>query len=279
MKRITTLTLIVATLATLCSWSSATAQTKTTKSPIAPKAEGSFRIMSYNVGAIGKFITEEFTKEDNVKLLAEIIREADADAVCFQELDSCNLRNDYFQLKRLSEEIGSQWHYKYGPAINYRGGTYGSGVAAKNKPIRCFNIHIPTRAKSEDRVVAVMEYEDFVVASTHLNYNQNDQVELINKTMMELYADSDKPVFLGGDMNAQPGSEMMLEFEKHWEIISSVAERSVQSRMVCIDFILQFKNKAPIAEVVNAHSILYSNAGDMWKASDHFPIYVDVKLP
>ena len=104
-------------------------------------------------------------------------------------------------------------------------------------------------------------------------------MELINKTITELYADSDKPVFLGGDMNAQPGSEMMLEFEKHWKLLSTVSERSVQDRMVCIDFVLQFKNKAPIVEVVNAHSILYSNVGDMWKASDHFPIYVDVKLP
>ena len=54
-------------------------------SPINAKAKGSFRIVTYNVGAINKFISDSFTKEDNVRLLAEIIREADADAVCFQE--------------------------------------------------------------------------------------------------------------------------------------------------------------------------------------------------
>lgn len=278
MRKTTIISLIITISAVLCGWGGNNIMAQT-KSPIAPKAKDSFRIMSYNVGVIKKFVNEEFTSDDNVKLIAEIIREAEADVVCFQELDSCTSRNRYFQLDVLSKQMGKEWRYNYAPAIPNRGGTYGSGVASKNEPIKCFDILIPTRKGSEDRVVAVMEYEDYVIASTHLNYNQNDQVELINKTMIELYADSDKPVFLGGDMNAQPGSEMMLEFEKHWKLLSTVSERSVQDRMVCIDFVLQFKNKAPIAEVVNAHSILYSNAGDMWKASDHFPIYVDVKLP
>ena len=247
-------------------------------SPIASKAEGAMRIMTYNVGQITKFINENFTKQDNVKLIAEIIREAEADAVCFQELDSCNMRNDYFQLKSLSEHIGNDWGYNYSAAINYRGGTYGSGVAAKSKPVKCFKIFIPTREGWEDRVVAAMEYEDFVIASTHLNYNQIEQVELINTEMKRLYGDSDKPVFLGGDMNAQPGSEMMLEFKKEWDIISTVSERSVQSRMVCIDFILQFKNRAPKAEVVNSHAILQAASGSMKIASDHYPVFIDVVI-
>ncbi len=253
------------------------AQTTAT-SPIAPKAEGTMRIMTYNVGVIGKFLTDTFTKEDNVKLIADIVREAEADAVCFQELDSCNMRNNYFQLKALAEHIGNDWGYNYTPAINYRGGTYGSGVAAKSQPIKCFKIFIPTIDGWEDRVVAAMEYEDFVVASTHLNYGQTSQVELINAEMKRLYGDSDKPVFLGGDMNAQPGSEMMLEFEKEWDIISTVTQRSVQSRMVCIDFILQLNNKAPKAKVVDSHAILQAASGSMKIASDHYPVYVDIKL-
>ncbi|MBQ5395578.1 MAG: hypothetical protein IIU59_01720, partial [Alistipes sp.] len=60
--------------------------TEILKDPISKKANGSFRIMTYNVGAIRKFTNADFTKQDNVKLLAEIIREADVDAVCFQEL-------------------------------------------------------------------------------------------------------------------------------------------------------------------------------------------------
>ena len=58
------------------------------QSPIAPKADGVFRIMTYNVGAINKFVSDSFTKENNLNMLAAIVREAEADAVCFQELDS-----------------------------------------------------------------------------------------------------------------------------------------------------------------------------------------------
>ena len=248
------------------------------QSPIAPKADGVFRIMTYNVGAINKFVSDSFTKENNLNMLAAIVREAEADAVCFQELDSCNKRNDYFQLERLTQAIDKNWSYHYAPAIKYRDGKYGTGAAAKDSPVKCFDIFIPTREGSEDRAVAVMEFEKYVICSTHLNYGQTDQVELINDTITKLYADSDKAVFLGGDMNAQPGSEMMLEFEKCWDIISTVAERSVQSRMVCIDYILQFKNQAQKVEVVNSHAILQAQSGDMKVASDHYPIYVDVRL-
>ena len=89
--------------------------------------------MTYNVGAICKFIGEDFTKEDNVKLIAEIVKESQADIVAYQELDSCNTRNDYFQLEALAKATGEDWGYFYGPAIDYRGGKYGTGIAANKK--------------------------------------------------------------------------------------------------------------------------------------------------
>ena len=71
------------------------------QSPIAPKPKGAIRIMTYNVGAICKFIDANFTKENNVQLLADVIKESQTDVVAIQELDSCNTRNDYFQLKSI----------------------------------------------------------------------------------------------------------------------------------------------------------------------------------
>ena len=94
MKRVISISIMITISALLCGWGGNYVMAQT-KSPIAPKAEGSFRIMSYNVGVIKKFVNEEFTSDDNVKLIAEIIREAEADVVCFQELDSCTSRNQY----------------------------------------------------------------------------------------------------------------------------------------------------------------------------------------
>jgi hypothetical protein len=80
-------------------------------------------------------------------------------------------------------------------------------------------------------------------------------------------------------MNAQPGSQMMKIFEQEWTIISTIAQRTVQDRMVCIDFILQLNNQAPKAEVLESRVVLDHKWGDVNIASDHYPIYVDVKLP
>ena len=253
--------------------------TEILKDPISKKANGSFRIMTYNVGAIRKFTNADFTKQDNVKWLAEIIREADADAVCFQELDSCTRRNDYFQLKSLVEAIDSKWQYHYAPAIEYQDGKYGSGIAAKRSGAHSYSIAIPTNPGSEDRVVAILEYDDYVIASTHLNGSQPDQVKIINDEIRKRYADSDKPVFLGGDMNAQPHHEMMLEFKKEWVILSSTGRTTVQDRTACIDYILQFKNKAEIVKVTGTQVITRALAGDVCIASDHYAVYADVRLP
>lgn len=250
-------------------------------SPIAAKPKGAVRITTFNIGAINKFIDENFTKEDNVKLIAEIIRESDSDMVAIQELDSCNTRNNYFQLKAIAELCGEGWDYFYGPAIDYRDGKYGTGVTAKNKkPLKTLYIPIPVKEKSEARVLTIAEYKDYVIASTHLNGGQTLQVEFLNAEIKKLYGDSKKPVFLGGDMNAFPDSDMMNEFRKEWTIISQTSECSTVITVTkpCIDYVLQLNNKAKPAKVLGSAVIRKANCGDMKKASDHYPVYVDVKF-
>ncbi len=249
---------------------------------IAKKPKGAFRIMTYNVGAIHKFVNENFSKEDNVKLLAEIIKESQSDAVAIQELDSCNTRNNYFQLKALAEACGNDWSYYYGPAINYKGGKYGTGVMAKGeKPIKTLHIPIPVKEGSEARVLTIAEFKNYVLACTHLNSKQPAQVEALSAEIKKLYGDSSKPVFLGGDMNANIGDETMNTFNKYWRVISQSESGStvVTVTKPCIDFILQFNNKVKAVEVLGSKVIKQANAGDMKIASDHYAVYVDVVLP
>lgn len=269
-------------LATLCAVAlMACGNSNDNQSPIAAKPRKAIRLMTYNVGAVCKFIGDDFTKEDNVKLIAEIVKESQADAVAYQELDSCNTRNDYFQLKAITESCNPKWSYFYGPAIDYKGGKYGTGVASQNKRvIKTLYIPIPVKEKSEARVLTIVEYKDYVIACTHLNGGQPAQVEYLNAEIKKLYGDSKKPVFLGGDMNAFPESPMMDEFRKAWTIISQTTDgTSVQStQKPCIDYILQLNNKAKAAKVVDSKVIKNAQAGDMKIASDHYPVYVDVIL-
>ncbi|MBR5492743.1 MAG: endonuclease/exonuclease/phosphatase family protein [Alistipes sp.] len=244
-------------------------------------SDSTFRIMTYNVGAINKFVGEDFSKEDNVKLLADIIKESQSDAVAFQELDSCNTRNNYFQLKALAEACGSDWSYYYGPAINYKGGKYGTGIAVKGeKPLKTLHIPIPVKEGSEARVLTIAEFKNYVLACTHLNSRQPAQVEFLSAEIKRLYGDSTKPVFLGGDMNANIGDETMNTFCKDWRVISQTELGStvITVNKPCIDFILQFNNKAKAVEVIDSKVIKSANAGDVKIASDHYPVYVDVVL-
>ena len=251
------------------------------QSPITPKPKGAIRIMTYNVGAICKFIDANFTKENNVQLLADVINESQTDVVAIQELDSCNTRNDYFQLKSIAESCGTEWNFYYGPAIDYRGGKYGTGVMGKEKKIlKTLHIPIPVKEKSEPRVLTIVEYKNYVMACTHLNGGQPSQVKYLSAEIKKLYGESKKPVFLGGDMNAYPNDTMMAEFRKDWTIISQTSSGTTveNSNKPCIDYILQLNNNAKPAQIINSAVITKSNAGDMKKASDHYAVYVDVKL-
>ena len=269
-------------LATLCAVAlMACGNSNDNQSPIAAKPRKAIRLMTYNVGAICKFIGDDFTKEDNVKLIAEIVKESQADAVAYQELDSCNTRNDYFQLKAITESCNPKWSYFYGPAIDYKGGKYGTGVASRNKRVvKTLYIPIPVKEKSEPRVLTIVEYKDYVIACTHLNGGQPAQVEYLNAEIKRLYGNSKKPVFLGGDMNAFPESPMMDEFHKAWTIISQTSDgTSVKSpQKPCIDYILQLNNKAKAAKVIGSKVIKEAKTGDIKIASDHYPVYVDVIL-
>ena len=49
-----------------------------------PKAAGSFRIMSYNVGNFSKYLPFN----DNIDMIASMIKESEADVVALNEIDS-----------------------------------------------------------------------------------------------------------------------------------------------------------------------------------------------
>lgn len=273
-------TIAILCIAMLCSCGGASKPTGYT-SPVASKPKGAVRIMTYNVGAISKFVDEKFTVEDNVEAIANVILETETDVVAFQELDSCNTRNNYYQLKALAEDCGPEWNYFYAPTINYSGGKYGIGIAAKGpKAIKTICIPLPAKENVEPRALAIAEYKDYVIASTHLNGGQVEEVEHINAEMKKLYGNSKKPVFLGGDMNAFPDGELMNEFRTEWAIISKTTESSsvLASTKPCIDYVLQLNNKARRVKVLGSAVIGEACSGDVKKASDHYAVYVDVRL-
>lgn len=241
------------------------------------KPEGAVRLVSYNVGVFNKYLSDDY------QLIADMMKEAEADVVCMNELDSVTTRtSQVYQLKHVSECLGN-WHFCYGPAMDYKGGTYGEGITTKFTPIKQYYVPLEKGDGSEPRVLVVMEFEDFVVATTHLDHKgitaQKNQAERVTAVMLERYGNTKKPVFLGGDLNAKPDSETIAVLKKEWTIISDTSgfTFSTEQPKSCIDYFLILNNGAEV-EVVHSQVITELKSGDVKKASDHFPVLVDIKL-
>lgn len=243
-----------------------------------PKAEGSFRIVTYNVGAFCKVLT---SVNENVKLVASMLNEVEADAVCLNELDSLNTRNNVNEVALLADALGG-WKWYFGRAMAFRGGAYGNGVVVPKGTdiIDSYTVALPEG--SEPRSIAVVETEKYVLASAHLEVSadgvRTDQVTAVNEWADEKYRNCAKPVFFCGDMNSVPTSEAIAILETKWERLSSTESTVLPlDTKKCIDYIFHYRSSAAVT-VVGTHSMTRFSSGDVTKASDHLPVYVDVKF-
>lgn len=245
-----------------------------------PKAAGSFRIMTYNIGSFGKYIT---SVTDNVKMVAAMISEVQADVVTLNELDSVNTRHNVNEAKLLAEALGG-WNWHFGRSMAYRNGAYGNGcvVPKEAKVVEKYTVALPKDTGAEQRSIAVIETDEYVIGAAHLDHTssaaQLAQVAAVNAWAEKRYSKSSKPVFFCGDMNATPESETITTLKESWDMLSST-ENSFPSRAAnsCIDYIFHYKNSASV-KLVEAHTMTKFYKGDVTMASDHLPVYADVQF-
>lgn len=242
------------------------------------KEEGAIRLMAYNVL---RFV---YDKNDpyNYQTIANIVNEKEVDAVCVNELDSLTTRsNRDYQLEKFAQVLGD-WDFKYAGAMPYAGGSYGEGIATKKKAVKKSYLPLPKGVGAEPRVLVVMEMDEYVIVTTHLDHVSSDSqiahVNLINEFIEKNYKDSDKPVFLAGDLNATPTSETIKALQNEWTMLSTTQPTfPSHSPNRCIDYILQYNNGVK-CEVLHAEVLRFSKSGNLATASDHLPVIVDVKI-
>lgn len=221
-------------------------------------------LMTYNVGVFSKY-------KDSLQDVAELIREEGASLVALNELDSCNRRNNVFQLELLSGALGYNGHFAR--AFDFAGGAYGNGVVSREPVISRSSIALPRFDGSEPRSVAVIETEDCVFAAVHLDFKGSslEQAKIVNDWFQEHYSGFRKPVFLCGDMNAVPGSETIQELEKYWTRLSPDAV-TYPAGSKCIDYVFAFKAAKPV-EVVGG-KVITDRTADY---SDHYPVILTIR--
>ena len=181
------------------------------------------RIVSYNVGVFDKW------DGSGIGMTASLMKELAPDVIALQELDSCASRTgNIYQLQAFAADMGQNWDCTYSPALKpFQGGAYGVGETWNTdrlKAVDMFNLQLPQGKGSETRALVVVEYEDMVVAGTHLDHRNDSsqlaQAVLVTETLKNRYADTGKPVFLCGDFNAYPDSRTLEYCREHWDVLT-----------------------------------------------------------
>ena len=238
---------------------------------------GTVRVVTYNVGV--------FTKSgfDQTMMVADMLREMKADVAGIQELDSCAARTGgVYQLREFADALGG-WDYRFTRAIPHDGGAYGIGIVSRKKYriLDSWSLPLDRGRGAEQRVLNVVEYPKFVLATTHLDHKSDAanlaQAKLVSQALHARYGRTHKVVILCGDFNAKPNSRTLKEMKKNWTVISAQNNTYDSSRpKQCIDYIMVLENNS---SYVLRHTAVASkfDDGDVTKASDHLPVYVDIR--
>lgn len=255
------------------------------------------RIATYNVGIFDKY------RESGYRMTARMMRELNPDVLVLNELDSCTFRTGKaFQMRRFLRRMGSRWDGLFAPALKpFQTGAYGIAEVwngRKRAVEDSFTLVLPKGEGAEPRALVVVEYEDMVVAGTHLEHTKESariaQIEVITSVLKDRYGRSGKPVFLCGDMNAGPESGTLKLLKEDWTVLTpaktTFPDKAEIARMTeypdsaedvpgsCIDYILKLNNGVE-CEVVAADVCVRFESGSAFTASDHFPVFVDLRLP
>lgn len=241
---------------------------------------GKVRIMSYNI-RVGKGM-DQVNDLDRTASIINNQKPFDSDksingekplnrnipfVVALQELDSVTVRTGSInQIEELGKLTGM--YAVFAGALDYSGGRYGVGMLSTEKPLSIKKIALPGR--EESRVLLIVEFENFVAASTHFSLTEEDRIasaQILNREAMLV----NKPMFVAGDFNAEPQSQTIELLNKHFTTLSndSIATFPSNEPKVCIDYIFG-KNSESFS-----YKVLYSNVIPESMASDHRPIVVD----
>ena len=206
------------------------------KDPLAPfKDESKFvihptgksiTVMTYNIfGASGNA---------NLDSLATVINAAEPDFVLIQEVDSCTPRSgrNVHQAKELAKKTGMKYCYQVAwdrgkdvddiPNVNNRGGGYGDAVLSKyefSDSVKRVIGPDPTVGGQDRAVVFIkvnIEGADLWVGTTHLDHVKEEKSRIYQANAIKPIVESlDAPFVLGGDFNAEPGTQTIEIMSKY----------------------------------------------------------------
>ncbi len=140
--------------------------------------------------------------------VASELRAWDADVVMLQEVDRGRERSDFAaQARELGDRLGLD--HAYGPTRQLRPGTTGNAVLSRFPVREIRNRALPRMPGLFRRGVLVATIEvdgqEVEVMSTHLDHARPAARRAQAAAVADVVRRTDRPVLLGGDLNAEPG--------------------------------------------------------------------------
>ena len=228
------------------------------------QAQNTLKLMSYNI--------KNANGMDNVcnfQRIANVINNTSPDVVAIQEVDSMTNRSGQkYVLGEIAER--TQMHGYFAPAIDYDGGKYGIGLLTKQVPLRLQTLPLPGR--EEARTLILAEFADYIYCCTHMSLTEEDRMKSL-ELVKSFTSSSTKPLFLAGDMNAEPESGFIKKLQKDFQILSNPKQHTFPAPdpKETIDYIATLKQNAKGFAVISAKVI------NEPMASDHRPILVELR--
>lgn len=228
------------------------------------QAQNTLKLMTYNI--------KNANGMDNVcdfQRIANVINNASPDVVAIQEVDSMTNRSGKkYVLGEIADR--TQMHAYFAPAIDFDGGKYGIGLLTKQVPVRLQTIPLPGR--EEARALILAEFEDYIYCCTHMSLTEEDRMKSL-EIVKSFIASYKKPLFLAGDMNAEPESDFIKELQKDFQILSNPKQHTYPASepKETIDYIATLKSN------VNGFALISAQVLHEPMASDHRPILVELR--
>jgi endonuclease/exonuclease/phosphatase family metal-dependent hydrolase len=230
----------------------------------------SLRIMTYNI--------RHGEGMDNVIDLdrqAEVIRNATPDVVGLQEVDSVVKRSGYIpEAAVLGEKVGM--YATFGPAIPLTKGKYGVAILSKEAPMSVRNIPLPG---AEKRTLLVCEFQEYVFACTHLDLEEENRLASLD-IILEEVTRWEKPFFICGDWNDQPGSTLITKMKKNFSFLNNLTANSsnytfpANSPNRIIDYIASYgAGSNRVFKSIRKRQVINEP-----EVSDHRPVLVEITM-
>ena len=231
---------------------------------------GGFRMMTYNINYAYDAATQTIIED---RIADRIIRE-NPDFCCLNEIRDTVGHPEATVLAKLTG-----MHKTF-----YGEGSQGNCVLSKEEPVSWKWTALSHAGYK--RFLVVAEFDNVVVAATHLEQAGNDTITAHDARMASIpeireslaqYAESGKPIFLCGDWNARPGSEEIALMKEFMTIISPTnGVRTYHGRKATggsiIDYIAVDTAHADDIYTASAYVI------DDIAASDHNPVFAEIYL-